>query len=48
MPASPAPELVVVQADLALAGLEQLLDAPAGAGHGHEGEQRAGRDDQHR
>ncbi|MBM0257781.1 hypothetical protein [Micromonospora sp. 4G55] len=40
MPAGPAADLVVVQADLAFAGLEQLLNAPAGPGDAHEGVQR--------
>lgn len=34
--ADPVPYLVVVQADLALCGLEAFFDAPAGAGHADE------------
>src|SRR3954454_15443818 len=37
VPAGPAANLVVIQTELALAGLEQLLDAPAGSGDAHEG-----------
>src|SRR4051794_7698538 len=37
MPGVPGPDLVLVEADLALAGLEALLDAPAGSGDADEG-----------
>ena len=36
VPGAPFADLVLVQADLALAGLETLLDTPADAGHAHQ------------
>src|SRR5512135_2921074 len=39
MPGGPAADLVVVEADLALAGLEGFLDRPAGGGHPDQGPQ---------
>ena len=41
LPAGGAAHLVVVQPRLLPGGLEGALDAPAGAGHGHQGLQRA-------
>jgi hypothetical protein len=41
-------DLVSVEADLAFAGLEQLFDAPAGAGDGYEVCGGTGRCDQRR
>ena len=40
MPGGPAPDLVLIQPDEAFGGLERFLDAPALAGHGHQGVQR--------
>ena len=42
VPAVVAPDLVLVQADLALGGLEGLLDGPAGAGDAGQLAQRGG------
>ena len=42
VPGGPLADLVLVEADLAFAGLEALLDAPSGAGHPHERGQRDG------
>jgi hypothetical protein len=36
VPAGPLPDLVVVEAGFALAGLEGLLDRPPGAGNTHQ------------
>src|SRR5215218_6095013 len=40
IPGAPAPDLMLVQAAQSLAGLERLLDPPAGPGHPDQGDQR--------